>query len=106
ELEQAFRQNWRSFKPDSYAYYVEQVEPDQRLELLARLLSVELEFAFQPPSCNIGVGPDYPTAHATSRDSSRLDNDTRGEMADGDPGPSASGAAVAGSVSAGDCASG
>ena len=85
ELEQAFRQNWRSFKPDSYAYYVEQLEPDQRLELLARLLSVELEFAFQPPSCPIAGGPIPPyhsAAPTACRDSPIVDNETRGETDD------------------------
>ncbi|MEO8270436.1 MAG: serine/threonine-protein kinase, partial [Aureliella sp.] len=50
KLEQAFREGWRSFNPSSYARYLDQIGEAQRLELLARLLSAELEFAFQPPS--------------------------------------------------------
>ncbi len=50
ELEQAFRQSWRDFAPDRYAEYLEQITEENRLEMLARILSVELEFAFQPPA--------------------------------------------------------
>lgn len=50
ELEQAFRNNWRDFAPQRYAEFLDQTSGDNRLELLARILSAELEFAFQPPS--------------------------------------------------------
>ncbi len=52
DLEQSFRQSWRSFSPQRYTEYLQQAAETKRLELLARLLSVELEFAFQPPSAN------------------------------------------------------
>lgn len=55
ELEQAFRVSWRSFNPDGYAHYLNQIDADQQLDLLARLLCVELEFAFQPPNCGVNV---------------------------------------------------
>lgn len=50
ELEQAFRESWRSFNPGNYSRYLDQIGDALRVELLARLLSAELEFAFQPPS--------------------------------------------------------
>ncbi len=50
ELEQAFRNSWRDFAPQRYAEYLDQTSEGNRLELLARILSAELEFAFQPPS--------------------------------------------------------
>lgn len=53
-LEQNFRKSWRGFEPQSYSGYLELVEPGQRLELLARLLSAELEFVFQPPTATLG----------------------------------------------------
>lgn len=56
ELEQAFRQSWRCFSPASYAYYLDRIADAQRLELLTRLLSIELEFAFQPPSSSHSSG--------------------------------------------------
>ncbi len=50
ELEQEFRKQWRGYQPQSYAKYLAQVEHDDQVLLLARLLSVELEFAYQPPN--------------------------------------------------------
>lgn len=50
ELEQAFRNSWRDFAPQRYAEFLDQTSEENRLELLARILSAELEFAFQPPS--------------------------------------------------------
>lgn len=86
ELEQAFRQNWRSFNPESYSHYLEQLDADQRLALLARLLGVELEFAFQPPSCALSAEPSR-LSQPASADPSTLDprrgsNDTRDAGAD------------------------
>ncbi len=48
--ERAFRSSWREYAPHGYAAYLKEVSEAQRVELLARLLSVELEFAFMPPS--------------------------------------------------------
>lgn len=49
ELEQDFRKNWRGFQPHAYEAYLQQAAEDEQAALLARLLSVELEYAFQPP---------------------------------------------------------
>ncbi|MCA9132425.1 MAG: serine/threonine-protein kinase PknK, partial [Planctomycetales bacterium] len=50
ELEQDFRRTWRDFEPQRYAQFLGRASQDQRSELLARLLSVELEFVYQPPA--------------------------------------------------------
>ena len=80
ELEQAFRVSWRCFNPDSYAHYLNQIDADQQLDLLARLLCVELEFAFQPPSSGANVelsrlGP--PSSGPMLRGQSPVDADSR-----------------------------
>lgn len=49
ELEQEFRKNWQGYRPHAYEPYLEQVAPEEGVALLARLLSVELEYAYQPP---------------------------------------------------------
>ncbi|MFO1065909.1 MAG: protein kinase [Pirellulales bacterium] len=49
ELEQSFRRTWKRFAPQSYEAYLEQVDDDERPALLARLISVDLEYAYQPP---------------------------------------------------------
>lgn len=49
ELEQEFRQSWRTYDPGRYSRYLSQADQDKRLELLTRLLLAELEFTFQPP---------------------------------------------------------
>lgn len=56
ELEQAFRGSWRCFNPERYAHYLNQIDTNQQLDLLVRLLSAELEFAFQPPSGGVNAG--------------------------------------------------
>lgn len=86
ELEQAFRQNWRSFNPEGYSYYLNQLDADQRLALLARLLGVELEFAFQPPSSALSNESSRPgppsSADPSAVDPQRASNDTRNAAAD------------------------
>ncbi|MCC7335697.1 MAG: protein kinase [Pirellulaceae bacterium] len=79
ELEQAFRESWRSFNPGGYAQYLDRIDAALRLELLARLLSAELEFAFQPPSvvreCLAGrldYSPSMPIAHNHERSGSNV----------------------------------
>ncbi len=49
-IEQDFRSAWQGFSPGHYEKYLSQVPESDRLELLTRLLSAELEFSFQPPS--------------------------------------------------------
>lgn len=49
DLEREFRDNWLGYEPTKYAAYLHQVEPELRLDLLIRLLSAEIEFAYQPP---------------------------------------------------------
>jgi eukaryotic-like serine/threonine-protein kinase len=49
ELERDFRDNWSGFDPAKYDRYLEQVDSDLKLDLLIRLLSAEIEFAYQPP---------------------------------------------------------
>ena len=49
ELERDFRDNWTGFKPGSYSSYLDQVDDDQRTDLLIRLLCAEIEFCYQPP---------------------------------------------------------
>lgn len=85
ELEQAFRLSWRCFNPDGYAQYLNQLEADQRLDLLARLLSVELEFAFQPPSREINIGQSRlgrSSPDPTPRDQWPMNDDSRQAGAD------------------------
>ncbi len=67
ELEQEFRKQWHGYQPQSYASFLEQVAPEDEAALLARMLAVELEYAYQPP--NILV----------STDSIELDDDERVE---------------------------
>ncbi len=50
ELEQEFRKQWQGYQPHSYASFLEQVAPEDEVALLARLLAVELEYAYQPPN--------------------------------------------------------
>lgn len=49
-IEQDFRNDWEEFDPAHYQKYLSQVPDSQRVELLTRLLSAELEFAYSPPS--------------------------------------------------------
>ena len=49
ELEQEYRKNWHGYQPHAYQHYLQQVTEEERVALLARLLSVELEYAYQPP---------------------------------------------------------
>ncbi len=49
DLEQDFRSSWTSFRPARYGDYLHRVEPDDQPELLTRLISADLEFAYQPP---------------------------------------------------------
>ena len=56
EIEQEFRNSWRDFDPRRYAGFLDQAAEASRVELLTRLLSAELEFAFQPPT--VGLDPD------------------------------------------------
>ncbi len=50
ELEQEFRHQWREYDPSQYDAFLARISETQRPELLARLLSAELEFAYQPPT--------------------------------------------------------
>lgn len=56
ELEQEFRKQWQGYHPQAYAVFLEQVAPEDEAALLARLLAVELEYAYQPP--NMLVAPN------------------------------------------------
>lgn len=67
ELEQEFRKQWQGYQPLAYASFLEQVSPEDEAALLARLLAVELEYAYQPPNLLI---------HANSIP---LDDDERAE---------------------------
>ncbi len=49
ELEKEFRDSWRNYDPTRYAAYLSRAGNENRVELLARLLGVELEYSFQPP---------------------------------------------------------
>ncbi len=49
ELERDFRDKWVGYDPSRYESYLKQVDSDMRLDLLIRLLSAEIEFAYQPP---------------------------------------------------------
>lgn len=50
EVERQFRSAWRSYEPSAYPGYLAQVNEQDQLELLARLLTAEIEFAYQPPA--------------------------------------------------------
>lgn len=50
ELEESFRRSWVAYSPHRYDEFLRQTTEAHRLELLTRMLSVELEYAFQPPS--------------------------------------------------------
>lgn len=50
ELEQEFRKNWHGYQPQVYSTYLQRVTDDEQVALLARMLSVELEYAYQPPN--------------------------------------------------------
>ncbi len=50
ELEQEFRKQWHGYQPHAYASFLEQVAAEDQAALLARLLAVELEYAYQPPN--------------------------------------------------------
>ncbi|MFN3192466.1 MAG: serine/threonine-protein kinase PknK [Aureliella sp.] len=50
QVERDFREEWRGFAPEVYANYLDQVTEDQRLELLCRIIIIELEYSFCPPS--------------------------------------------------------
>ena len=80
ELEQAFKLSWRGFNPESYTLYLNQIDADQRLELLARLLGIELEFAFQPPSGGLSSDTrrlDAPAPDRSPSDSLPFNNEDR-----------------------------
>ena len=49
ELVREYRATWVAYDPGRIDSYLMRVEEDQRLELLALLLQVETEFAYQPP---------------------------------------------------------
>lgn len=48
ELEQEFRKAWRADRPSNFESYLCLATPDERVELLARLIGAELELAYQP----------------------------------------------------------
>jgi eukaryotic-like serine/threonine-protein kinase len=50
DLEQEFRLSWRRYDVARYQAFLERTDADSRIELLARMLSAELEYHFQPPS--------------------------------------------------------
>ncbi len=81
ELEKAFRNSWRNFAPQRYGEFLEQTSEANRLELLARILSVELEFAFQPPSQSQSVTDD-----TAAEEDNRNATDSSGEGIDADAG--------------------
>ena len=49
EIEQEFRASWTCYDPSRYAHFLARVSEAERIELLCRLLTVELEFSFQAP---------------------------------------------------------
>lgn len=49
ELEQEFRKSWHGYQPHAYTAFLQRVPTDEQVALLARMLSVELEYAYQPP---------------------------------------------------------
>ncbi len=57
ELEQEFRKQWHGYQPHIYASFLEQVAPEDEAALLARLLAVELEYAYQPPNLLVEAQP-------------------------------------------------
>lgn len=50
ELEREFRDKWQCYNPSDYDNYLCQIDSEKRADLLVRLLSAEIEFAFQPPA--------------------------------------------------------
>jgi eukaryotic-like serine/threonine-protein kinase len=68
ELEQNFRRSWKPNAPPDFEAYLAQVDSEDRVALLSRLLSVELEYAYQPPAM-IGESPAQPVpCDRTTRD--------------------------------------
>lgn len=53
EHEQEFRSKWMGFDPSRYAEYLNRVPEHEQLELLTRILGVELEYSFQPPTVGL-----------------------------------------------------
>lgn len=49
EIEHSFRKSWRGFNPLRIPKFLDKVPEENRLELLSRLLRVELSYAFDPP---------------------------------------------------------
>ncbi len=54
ELEQEFRQSWRGFDPGRYSSFLDRASDEERPELLTRMLSIELEYFYQPPTHLLG----------------------------------------------------
>ncbi|GAB5403110.1 MAG: hypothetical protein Aurels2KO_13410 [Aureliella sp.] len=71
-IEQDFRSAWEGFAPADYEKFLTQVPTANRLELLTRLLSAELEFSFQPPSRLL-----TPQVVAAGTDIGSVDDDER-----------------------------
>ncbi len=55
ELEQEFRQTWREYDVSRYASFLSRTSAANRLELLTRMLSTELEFFYQRPATEESV---------------------------------------------------
>ncbi|MEM7478579.1 MAG: serine/threonine-protein kinase, partial [Planctomycetota bacterium] len=53
DVESEFRQKWQSFDMRTYDYYLDQVDKQDREELLVKLIIAELEFRFDPPPHSI-----------------------------------------------------
>lgn len=49
DIEKEFREQWRGYRPMAFTPYLDRVDDEDRPELLARLISTELEFSYQPP---------------------------------------------------------
>ncbi len=77
ELEQEFRKQWRGYQPQSYSNYLEQVPPEEEAALLARLLSVELEYAYQPPNLLDEFESDASEKSSSTENASEDEDDQR-----------------------------
>ena len=49
ELEQEYRSQWTAFQPTRIRTFLGRVDEASRIELLARLIGIELEFTYSPP---------------------------------------------------------
>lgn len=67
EIEREFREQWRGYHPGAFQTYLDRSAPDEHDELLTRLLSAELEFAYLPPKNTASDAPhEQPAASASS----------------------------------------